>query len=132
MASHSPGSSPLVLAVVDDLLFLSRIQEAARGAGVFVAGVRTAAQVRDGAPAAAGLIIDLDASRLAVSEVMEALRGDAGRPRVPVVGFFSHVHNARAAEAAVAGCTSVLPRSAFVRELPRILAEWAGSAAAPS
>src|SRR5262245_34524698 len=107
MAEPTAGSSPLVLAVVDDLLFLSRIQEAARGAGVFVAAVRTAAQVREGAAAASGLVIDLDATRLPVGEVLEALRGGAaGRAQVPAVGFFSHVHNARAAEAVAAGCTS--------------------------
>lgn len=124
MAANPPGS-PLVLAVVDDLLFLSRIQEAARGAGVFIAAVRTAAQVREGAPAAAGLIIDLDSPRLPVGEVMAVLRGGDGGPRIPVIGFFSHVHASRAAEAAAAGCSSALPRSAFVRELPRLLSEWA-------
>jgi CheY-like chemotaxis protein len=125
MAANAAGS-PLVLAVVDDLLFLSRIQEAARGAGVFVAGVRTAAQVQEGAAAASGVIIDLDATRLPVAEVIEALRG-AGTPKVPVIGFFSHVHATRAAEAVAAGCSSALPRSAFVRELPRILSGWAAS-----
>jgi CheY-like chemotaxis protein len=130
--STAASSSPLVLAVVDDLLFLSRIQEAARAAGVFVAGVRTAAQVRQGAPAAVGLVIDLDATRVPVKEILEALRGSEGGMQVPVVGFFSHVHAERAAQAVAAGCPSALPRSAFVRELPRILAKWAAAAATPS
>lgn len=114
----------LVLVVVDDLMFQSRIAEAARGTGVRLARVASAAQVAEHAPAAAGVLIDLDARRLPLADVLEALRSQRGAA-VPVVGFYSHVDTARAAEAAGAGCQRVLPRSAFVRELPGILAGWA-------
>ena len=52
---------------------------------------------------------------------------DPGRAALPVIGFLSHV-NAEAAQAArAAGCPHVLARSAFVQELPGLLAAAARS-----
>jgi CheY-like chemotaxis protein len=113
--------SPLVLALVDDLMFLSRIQEAARAAEVSVQAVRSAATVSERAPGAAAVVVDLDAGRLPVAEILSALRADPRTAALPVIGFFSHVHAERAREAKAAGCSRVLPRSAFVQELPRLL-----------
>jgi CheY-like chemotaxis protein len=122
MASPEAGSPALVLAVMDDLLFLSRIQEAARGAGVAVRSARRVADVVDAAPGASVVVIDLDAARLPVAEVLDALRADPLTAGLPVIGFFSHVHAARGREALAAGCRQALPRSAFVQELPRLMA----------
>jgi DNA-binding NarL/FixJ family response regulator len=111
---------PTVIALVDDLMFLSRIREAARGHGLEVKPARTAAD------AVAGLVImDLDSPRLPVAATLAELRGDASLAGLPVVGFFSHVEAQRGREAAAAGCTTVLPRSAFVQKLDALLAEAA-------
>jgi CheY-like chemotaxis protein len=117
---------PLVLALVSDLMFLSRIQEAARAAGLSVQTARSAAAVAAGAAGARAVLVDLDAGRLPVIEVITALRADERTAALPVVGFFSHVHAERGRAAQAAGCTRVLPRSAFVQELPSLLAELAG------
>ncbi|MGE5127045.1 MAG: hypothetical protein ACM3PV_12200 [Betaproteobacteria bacterium] len=117
-----------VIALVEDLLFASRVREAARSAGVDVRTVRgaqdVAAAVRDGTPL---VLVDADSDRLPWRDAIAAARPAPGRPAVPVVAFVSHVHADRARDAQAAGASRVLARSAFVRELPRLLA----AAAAP-
>jgi CheY-like chemotaxis protein len=111
-----------VLAVVDDLMFLSRIREAAQGAGLGVRAVRSAAELvgaaRDGARI---VLVDADSGRLPWAEAVRALRADASAGRLPVVAFLSHVHAERADEARAAGCSRILARGAFVAELPGIM-----------
>lgn len=105
----------------DDLLFLSRIRTAAgtrpvkvvRNAGALVEACRHAPD--------ALILADLDSSRLRAAEAIRALRQDPAGASATVVGFFSHVHADRAAEAVAAGADRVLSRSAFVRELPALI-----------
>ena len=112
-----------LVALVDDLMFLSRIREAAKGRGLEVRSARTAADAMAGARAGARLVImDLDSPRLPVSDTLAALRGEPSLRGLPVVGFFSHVEAQRGRDAAAAGCTTVLPRSAFVQKLDALLA----------
>jgi CheY-like chemotaxis protein len=112
-----------VIAFVDDLMFLSRIREAARGTGVEVRSLRRVPELLEALQAPARLVLmDLDSPRLASHEALIALRADPRAAQVPVVGFFSHVHVERARVARAAGCARVLPRSAFVQELPSLLA----------
>src|SRR5262249_39836669 len=116
----------VVVALVDDLMFLSRIREAAKGRGVEVKAVRTAADALAAAHAGAGLVVmALDSARLPWSEVAAALRAEASLAGLAVVGFFSHVEAQRGRDALAAGCTAVLPRSAFVQQLDGLLAEAA-------
>ena len=118
----SEGPPVVVVAVVDDLMFLSRIREAAKRQGVEVRAVRTAADAlaacRDGARL---VIADLDSLRLPVLEAISAIAGDPALPAVALVGFYSHVETDRAREARAAGCRLTLPRSAFVRQLDDLL-----------
>jgi CheY-like chemotaxis protein len=112
-----------LVALVDDLMFLSRIREAAKGRGLEVRSARSAADAMAGARAGARLVImDLDSPRLPVSDTLAALRGEPSLRGLPVVGFFSHVEAQRGRDAAAAGCTTVLPRSAFVQKLDALLA----------
>jgi CheY-like chemotaxis protein len=118
-----------IVALVDDLMFLSRIREAAKGRGLEVKSARTAADALAGARAGARLVImDLDSPRLPVAATLAELRGEPSLTGLPIVGFFSHVEAQRGREAAAAGCTTVLPRSAFVQKLDGLLAEAAASA----
>jgi len=122
---------PAVVALVDDLMFLSRIREAAKGRAVEVIAARTAADAVKGARAGARLVIlDLDSPRLPSAETLAVLRADPDLADLPVVGFFSHVEAQRGREAARAGCTTVLPRSAFVQKLDGLLAEAAAGSGA--
>jgi DNA-binding NarL/FixJ family response regulator len=67
------------------------------------------------------VLIDLDSARLPSAEALAALKSDPDLARIPVVGFFSHVHAGRARNAKELGCSRVMPRSAFVQELPALL-----------
>lgn len=112
----------MIVAFLDDLMFLSRIREAARALDVEVRAMR---QIPDLVEACGqkpdAVLVDLDSQRLPVAEAIRALRQDPATAEVPVVGFFSHVHAARAREARELGVSKVLPRSAFVQELPALL-----------
>jgi CheY-like chemotaxis protein len=114
---------PPVIAVVDDLLSLSRIREAGRGAG---AEVRTARGPRDLVEAARDggrlVLVDADSSRLPWAEALRALRSEPSLAGLPVIAFFSHVHARRAEAARASGASRVLARSAFVQELPHLMA----------
>jgi len=114
---------PPVLALVDDLMFLSRIREAARGAGVDVRPVRRPEDVEEAVRAGAGLaLVDADSARLPWAAALAAIREVTPSPRVRIVAFVSHVNADRAAAARAAGCDRVLARSAFVQELPALMA----------
>jgi len=112
----------VVVAVVDDLMFLSRIREAAKRQGAVIRVARSAGDAvtacRDGATR---VILDLDTPRLPVLDILEALAADPASAGVDRVGFYSHVETERARDAQAAGCRTVLPRSAFVRQLDELL-----------
>ena len=122
MNMPSAGSAPVVVAVVDDLMFLSRIREAAKRQGIDVRAVRSAADAVAACRQGARLVIaDLDSVRLPVLEAISAVAGDPALAPVALVGFYSHVETERAREAIAAGCRLALPRSAFVRQLDDLL-----------
>jgi len=111
-----------VIAVVDDLMFLSRVREAARPHDLSVTAVRRPPNSAD--PDVRLVLVDLD--RFGHSDTLARLRGVPGLEGTPVVGFLSHVNAERAREAREAGLARVLARSAFVRELPALMAAAAG------
>ena len=111
-----------VVALVDDLMFVSRIREAARGHGLDVRTVRKVPELLEACRAGARLVLlDLDSPRLPVMDALSSLCADAAFADLPVVGFFSHVHAERGRQARAAGCRQTLPRSAFVESLPELL-----------
>jgi DNA-binding NarL/FixJ family response regulator len=113
-----------VVALVDDLMFVSRIREAAKGHGLEVRAVRGVPALLEACGADARLVVvDLDSARLPVAEALAALA--AAPVAAPVVGFFSHVHAERARQARAAGISEALPRSVFVERLPALLADAA-------
>jgi CheY-like chemotaxis protein len=122
------ATRPAIVAVVDDLMFLSRIREAAKGRGLEVTAVRTPADALAAARGGARLVVlDLDSPRLPTADTLAALRADPELAGLTIVGFFSHVEAQRGRDAARAGCTTVLPRSAFVQQLHALIAEAAGA-----
>jgi len=121
-----------VIALVDDLMFLSRIREAARGCGAVVRTARAAGDLVAGAREGAHLVlVDADSARLPWADAVRALRSEPPFAALPVVAFVSHVHPERAEAARAAGCSRVLARGAFVQELPRLLAATTATVHAP-
>jgi DNA-binding NarL/FixJ family response regulator len=66
------------------------------------------------------VIVDLNA-RGTPLQAIEKVR--AGHPGLPLIAFLSHVQTDLAQQAWAAGCTQVLPRSQFTRDLATILAQ---------
>ena len=113
---------PPVIALVDDLLSLSRIREAGRAAGVEVGAVRGTAELVAAARQAARLVlVDADSQRLPWRDGIAALRADPATGGMPVIVFVSHVRADLAGAARAAGASRVLARSAFVKELPELM-----------
>ncbi len=111
-----------ILAILDDLMFRSKIELAARQAGETVDVVSRPgampASPRSGAWAR--VFVDLDWSAADPLAVIAMLRqADA---LISIVGFCSHVDRETPIRAKAAGCTAVYPRSAFVRWLPDLVA----------
>jgi len=106
-----------VLAIVDDLMFRATIEAAAvqAGAAVALAKDRSALGSRSEL-----MLVDLHLTADDPLAVVALAKRLDNPPRI--VGFYSHVQTELAQRAQQAGCDLVLPRSAFVRELPRLLA----------
>jgi len=118
----------MIVAVVDDLLFSSKIRSVADQAACPIAFVRRAdavlPAVRDKRPTL--VIVDLDRASLDPIGAVRALKVDPELRETRVVGFVSHVHADTIASAREAGIDVVLARSAFVTSLPKLVAEAAG------
>jgi two-component system cell cycle response regulator DivK len=114
----------MILVVADDLLFRSKISTTAKALGVVVRAATTpeAAIERARADAPTLVLIDLDAGRPAPFEVLAQLAADPVLRALPTVGFVSHVHANLVQEARRLGIGAVLARSAFVAQLPDLLA----------
>jgi CheY-like chemotaxis protein len=109
----------IVLAVVDDLIFQTKIEGAAGGRGVEVRFAKTMAQAREAGAEAVVVVVDLN---LSSADALEVVRGMRERhPAAPIIGYGSHVQTELLAQARAAGCSTVLPRSVFVRQLPGLL-----------
>jgi CheY-like chemotaxis protein len=119
-----------LVALVDDLMFLSRIREAGRAAGVDLKAARGKDQLIAAAREGATLVlVDADSDRLPWREAVAALRAEPDLASLPVVAFLSHVRVENAEAARAAGASRVLARSAFVKELPQLVAQAAGTQA---
>lgn len=112
----------VVLAIVDDLFFQAKIQAVAASLGVDVRVASTFARAQAAWTDPAAVIVDLHCTSADPLEVVRTLRMQ--RPAVPIIGYGSHVQAELFAQAQAAGCTSVLPRSVFVQQLPRLLAPF--------
>ena len=114
-----------VLAAVEDLLFKSKISETAETLGVEVGFPRSPKKLlgalRESPPDL--LVLDLNSARFEPLELLRTVKSDSITQQVPTVGFLSHVQKDLAVAAREAGCDKVMARSAFTKELPKILAE---------
>ena len=114
----------MIVVAVDDLLFSSKIREAARHTGAELVFARTLdAVLRETRERRPPLVIfDLNAERIQPLPAIQAIRQDPDLAGVRLVGFVSHVR-ADIIEAAEAAGAKVMARSAFVKELAEMLTE---------
>lgn len=120
----------MILVVADDLLFRSKISTVAKATGVVVGAATTAdaaiERARQDRPSL--ILIDLDSARTQPFDVLRRLSEDAELRTLPTIGFVSHVHTDYIRQARMLGIGNVLARSAFVAQLPEILAPHRASA----
>jgi CheY-like chemotaxis protein len=113
----------VILAIVDDLLFASKIRAAAGRLDVSVTFARSAeialAELRARTPSL--VILDLNSPRTDPMGIVAAMKADPATSHVPTVGFVSHVQTDVIDTARQAGIDQVLARSAFVAQLQDIL-----------
>ena len=113
-----------VLAAVEDLLFRSKISETAKQLDVEAAFPRSPKKfleaVHESPPDL--LVLDLNSARFEPLDLLRTIRSDETTRDVSAVGFLSHVQKDLAVAAREAGCDRVVARSAFTRDLPKILA----------
>ncbi len=120
---------PSVVAVVDDIFFVSKLQETARLVGAPLTTVRAADfrpdNLRQQKPAL--IIFDLNTTSGNAAELIRQLKSDAELKEIRVMAFFSHVQVELQRAAQEAGCDKILPRSQFTATLPQLLRQAASS-----
>lgn len=109
--------------LVQDLLFKSKIRAAAAAQVATISFFSSAAQllaaVQQRSP---GLIcIDLNDQRVQPLAAITELKKLPLDAELQIVGYLSHVDREVAQNAKSAGCDAVMPRSEFVKILPRLL-----------
>lgn len=124
---HNQRNNKKILAVVSDLFFSVKINDAAKRAGMTVEFVKEEHEVLAKAKAKPALIIfDLNFESVNPLDLITKLKGNAELKGVSVIGFLSHVQGELKQKAHETGCDMVLARSAFSQNLPQILKRHAG------
>ena len=107
-----------VVYMISDMLFSSKLREAAKATGVSVQAVRDAAGWAAAAREAKLAIVDL---RMPVAlDALDALAAAPGNART--VGFIDHERVDVMDAARSKGCTDVMAKGQFANALPKLLA----------
>jgi CheY-like chemotaxis protein len=112
-----------VLAAVEDMFFLAKIEAAAKVVGVDLVEARSVEKLNEHLDVLNPdlIILDLNSKAWDPLEVIRRIRREPKFKSTPVVAFLSHVQVELERAARAAGCENVIPRSAFSRDLPQIL-----------
>src|SRR5688572_5543997 len=111
-----------ILVVISDLLFRSKIDDAARRAGVPLRVAKSVEQLDRHLASAipAVVLMDLEMEGLDGSAMLARLRATPAAANVPVIGFAGHT-NVEVIHAARADGVQVMARSAFVAQLQALM-----------
>ncbi len=122
-----------VLAILNDLIFTAKIQDAAKRAQMKLILATTATDAVEYAKnEPAVIVLDLNMNGLDTLQLIRTLKGAAATSGIRLVGFVSHVQVDLREQAAQAGCDQVVARSAFSQNLAAILSGEAGNDAKSS
>ena len=120
--------SKKVLAVVEDLFFTVKINEAAKRAGLGITFVKSELDALEQAKLHPALIImDINFQGIDPLHLIRTLKADEQTKRINLIGYLSHVQGELKLQAQEAGCDMVMPRSAFSQNLPQILKRHSSS-----
>ncbi|MGD9637375.1 MAG: hypothetical protein AB7G28_00280 [Pirellulales bacterium] len=116
-----------VVLISRDLMGASRVEAAARSAGVAyrMVGSVDAAVGASSAMTTPLVIVDLAMTGIDVSALVDRLKGP-GEVGTTILAFGPHVHEALLHAARDAGCDQVLTRGQFMSQLDAIIARFAG------
>ncbi len=121
-------NSHTILAVLSDLMFRVKIEEAAKRAGLQTAFVQTQADALTQArELPAVIILDLNCASTEPLDTIRKLKASDETSGIDLVGYVSHVQVDLKQAAQTAGCDVVVARSAFSQNLPTILRRYGGS-----
>ena len=116
----------MIVAVLDDLMFSSKIKTAANQLGVAVTFARSAdaalTEMRKSKPSL--VILDLNNTRTNPLGLVAQMKQDAALTTIPTIGYASHVQTDVIDAARQAGVGEVLARSAFTQNLGDILTRY--------
>jgi CheY-like chemotaxis protein len=125
-----------VFAFVEDLFFLSKIQETGRKMNVKVEFVKNEKELTDrmksngeGKPSL--IIFDLNNANAKPLTLIPKLKSKL-KKGTSIIGFLSHVQGELKQKAHEVGCDMVLPRSAFSQNLPQLLRRHGAVEAEPT
>ena len=121
--SRAPASR--VFAFVEDLFFLSKIQDTGRKMNVKVEFVKNEKELTDrmksnGEEKPSLIIFDLNNANAKPLTLIPKLKSKL-KKGTSIIGFLSHVQGDLKQKAHEVGCDMVLPRSAFSQNLPQLL-----------
>jgi PleD family two-component response regulator len=119
----------VILAILDDLMFTSKLRTAATHVGVPLAFVRSSMAAIEAMQATTPklVIVDLNNARIDPLGIVATMKANPALADVPTVGFSHHSEVDTIAAARRAGVTEVLARGAFFERLPDILMRAAGT-----
>src|ERR1700719_1090211 len=114
-----------VFAFVEDLFFLSKIQDTGRKMNVKVEFVKTEKELAErmkanGVEQPSLIIFDLNNANAKPLALIPKLKSKL-KKGTSIIGFLSHVQGDLKQKAHEVGCDMVLPRSAFSQNLPQLL-----------
>jgi hypothetical protein len=113
----------MLVYVVRDLLFVSKIREGAEPLGVPVQGVRDVETLP--AAAANARLVVLDLSLPQSMRALELLASDPATAGIPTVGFVGHERRDVMETAKALGCGQVMAKGEFAQKLGGLLREIA-------
>src|SRR5829696_6176124 len=115
--------SQIIISVVDDLFFASKIRAVAEAVGAEISSPRSqeaiVSKARESKPRL--ILIDLHNQRIDPLALARELKSDEELRSIDLLGFFSHVQTELQRNALAAGFDQVIPRSVLARDLPKLL-----------
>ncbi len=125
LPAPSVDAASRVFAFVEDLFFLSKIQDTGRKMNVKVEFVKTEKDLAEhmknnGEEKPSLIIFDLNNANAKPLTLIPKLKSKL-KKGTSIIGFLSHVQGDLKQKAHDVGCDMVLPRSAFSQNLPQLL-----------
>jgi len=115
-----------IVALLSDLMFTVKIQEAAKRVGLDAVFVKTSQDALNRAKEKPEVIIlDLNINSVEPLDVIEKLKADDETSKINLLGYVSHVQADLKLAAQQKGCDIVMARSAFSQNLQLILKRYA-------